>query len=605
MFSRRDRWGLWLCALLHGATLYGFAAARFQSVHQRTFDLALYARIAWGIAHGDLTTRVLATTPLGTHLSLVLAPLGLAGRALSALGLGGSAPTVHVLLVAQAACAALCVFPLARIGARHLGRRGALLAVLGWLLYPNVFHVATYEFHPGTLALLPICWAFDALERGHVRHLSLCCAGMLACREDFGAMAIVFALLAHVRLGRPHARTLALACLGYSAAAIWLVLRNAPVGGSLDLHFGVWGGSPLGVVRTLFEDPGRVIAHFRAPARLHYLPRLLAVVSFFPLRAAWLLWPAAPVLALNLLSEFPTACAQYSHYLTPAVPALVVAGVVGTSAIQQRAFRVLWVLTLVLSHFALGGSPLSHDFDARAFQADDASDSARAVLAQIRPSHSAQAPDPLLPHLAERTTLRRAPPPDPTIDMVVLDVSHRSRFARREDLLRTSEEPVIQAFSARGTHGLRVYAPPYALFERGLPPRSAPAAAACFVVDADRVAAQGVPLTRCLSALDATLQGERVTFRVRVHASCRADLALRFGPKHAPWRVELPCDGRISPAHWRAGDVLRSSHLLQPKELAAARAGELWLGALRADGKAVEEGDPLAIPLPVVQHPAP
>ena len=590
---------------MQAAALYGLAAARFEHVHQRTFDLALYTRIAFGLAHGDLHSRVLHTIPLGTHLSPVLWPLGLLGRALSALGLGGAAPTVHVLLLAQALSVGLCVYPLARIGGRHMGRTGMRLALAGWLLYPNLFHVATYEFHPGTLAVLPICWAFDALERGHLRDLGACCTGMLACREDLGAMGVIFALLAYLRFRRSEALALSGACLTYSALATWLVLHNAPPNASLDQHFGSWGGSPLGVVGALFEDPARVLAHFRAPSRLWYLPRLLAVLSFFPLRAAWLLLPALPTLALNLLSTFPTACEQFSHYLTPAVPALVVAGVVGASAIRKRPFRVMWVLTLALGHYALGGSPLSHDFDRAAFHADDSSAAAHQVLAAIPAGASAQAPDPLLPHLAERATLRRAPPPDPEIDMVVLDISHRARFAGREDLLRTSEEPVLRAFSALGSHGLRVYAPPYALFERGLSPRAAPAAAACFEHDVALAAEQAQALTPCLSVLDARLRGETLTFRLLAHAPCRADLALRFGLRETPWRVELPCEGRISPALLRAGDVLRSSHRLRPKELAAARAGELWLGSLRADGKGVEPGDPLAVGVRVLQHEPP
>jgi uncharacterized membrane protein len=594
-----------LCAGLQAATLYGLAAARFESVHQRTFDLALYTRIAFGLAHGDLQSRVLYTVPLGTHLSPVLWPLGLLGRALAALGLLGPSPTVHVLLLVQALSVGLCVYPLARIGARHMGRTGMHLALCAWLLYPNLFHVGTYEFHPGTLAVLPICWAYDALERGHLHDLGACCVGMLACREDLGAMGVIFALLLYARFRRQAALGLSGACFAYSALATWLVLHNAPAHGSLDQHFGSWGGSPLGVFGALFEDPGRVLAHFRAPSRLLYLPRLLAVLSFFPLRAAWLLLPAAPALGLNLLSGFPTACEQFSHYLTPAVPALVVSGLVGASAIRKQAFRVMWVLTLALGHYALGGSPLSHDFDRQAFRADASSAAARRVLAEIPAHASAQAPDPLLPHLAERSTLRRAPPPDPAIDMVVLDVSHRSRFAGREDLLRTTEEPVLRAFSAQGSHGLRVYAPPYALFERGLPPRSAPAASGCFEKHADPVTEPGMMLTSCLSALDAELHKETLTLRLLVHAACRPDLALRFGTEDAPWRVELPCEGRISPVQLRAGDVLRSSHLLRPKELDAARRGAIWLGTLRADGKGVEPDDPLAVAVRVLPQEAP
>lgn len=601
MFSRRDR--IWLagCTLLQLATGYGLAAARFETVHQRTFDLALYARIAFGLAQGDVATRVLDTTPLGTHLSPVLLPLGLLGRLL-----GFPSATVHVLLFAQALCVALCVYPIARIGARHMGRTGMVLASLAWLLYPNVLHVVSYEFHPGTLAVLPMCWAFDALERGHMRDLGLCCVGILLCREDFGLMCVIFALLLHVRFRRPGALSLAGACLVYTLVATITVLKHAPANASLDQHFGLWGGSPLGVISTLFREPSRVIAHFRAPEKLLYLPRLLAVLSFFPLRAGWLLLPALPYLALNLLSQFPTSCAQYSHYLTPAVPALVVAGVVGASAIRKRGLHMLWVLTLLLSQYALGGSPVSHDFDSKAFRRDAQTEAAERVLAKMPADRSAQAPDALLPHLAQRQVLRRSPPPSSEIDLVALDVSHRQAFARREDVLRTSEEPVVRAFAARGSHGLVAYEPPYALYQRGLSPRSAEAAAPCFE-RTPRRDSQATPtaLTACLSVLDARLRGATLTFRLRANAACRADLALRFGPEDAPWRVELVCDGRLTPRAFQAGDTLLSRHDLRPKELAAARAGRVWLGTLRADGKSVEEGDPLAIPVSVVHDTTP
>jgi uncharacterized membrane protein len=577
--------------------LYALARARFDAVHQRTFDLALYTRIAYGLAHADVTTRVLDTTPLGTHLAPILLPLGLLGR------ISPTGHTVHVLLFAQALSVAGCVFPLARIGARHMGRPGILLGALAWLLYPNLFHVATYEFHPGTLAVLPICWAYDALERGQLRDLGLCCLGVLLCREDFGLMCVIFALLAYARFRRPGALRLAGGCLVYTVAATLFVLQHAPLNASSAQHFGVWGGSPLGVVAALFHDPALVVAHFRAPNKLLYLPRLLAVLSFSPLRASWLLLPAAPYLALNLLSQFPTSCEQFSHYLTPAVPALVVSGVVGASALQKRPWRVLWLITLVLGHYALGGSPASHDFDRSAFREDANSRAARVVMAQIPADADVQAPDALLPHLAERHSLRRSPPPDPAVAWLVLDVSQRQRFAGREDLLRTSEEPVLRAFMASGSHGLRAYAPPYALFERGLDPRAA-VAASCFAEPVS-VDAEAHELTPCLSLLDASLSGDRLSLRLRANGPCRADLALRFGPPDAPWRVELVCDGKLSPSHFRAGDVLRSSHQLKPAELAAAQAGTLSFGTLRADGKAAAPADPLAIPVRVRQHGSP
>lgn len=562
--------------------------ARFESVHQRTFDLALYARIAFGLAHGDAWSPVLNSHVLGCHLSPVLFVLGLVGRALG---------TVPVMLFAQALCVALCVFPLARIGARRLGTRGIWLAGVATLLYPNFFHVATYEFHPGTLAVLPMCWAYDAYDRVNLRQLGLALIAIAFCREDLTAFGAVLAFTFWVSHRDRRALYAAVACAAYLVISVMITTAYAPPNNSLTAHFGPWGGSPLGVVTTLFRDPAQVIAHFGARERLTYLPRILAPLSFFSLRAPHLLLPALPYLALNLISVFPTADEQYSHYLTPAVPALLVSGLVGVTAVRARFPRMLWFVTLGIAHHALGGSPLSRDFDRAAFRADDATRAARAVIAAVPPDASVQAPDPLLPHFAERKVVRRAPPPEASTRFVALDVSHRLRFDRRETLLRTSEEPLVRRLLARPDHALRVYQPPYALFERGPDARTEGLAAACLTHEAEGDSAR--LLAPCLTVERAQLDAQKLTLTLRAHGRCPSDLALRIGADAAPARVALLCDGVLSPALLRADDVIRSIHPVTKAEASAIRQRGLWVGALVASGAALDPSGARAIPIPL------
>lgn len=585
VFSRRARLSLSLVAFAYGGLLFALAMARFSSVHQRTFDLALYARIAYGLARGDGWSPITNSHALGTHLSPVLVPLGLVGRLFS---------TVPVLLFAQAACVSLCVFPLARIGARRLGTRGIWLAVVATLLYPNLFHVATYEFHPGTLAVLPMTWAFDAFDRANFRELGYALLAALACREDLGAFGAVLALTFYAVYRDRRALYAALGCLAYALVGVVITEAYAPPNASMAQHFGPWGGSPFGVFSTLFSDPARVIAHFSARERLTYLPRLLAPLSFFSLRAPHLLLPALPYVALNLISVFPSADEQYSHYLTPAVPALLVSGLVGVTEVRARMPRILWFVTLAIGHHALGGSPLSRDFDAGAFRSDAASEAARRVLAAIPEGASVQAPDPLLPHLAERRDVRRAPPPEARTQFVAVDIAHRTRFAQQEVLLRTSEEPLVRKLLARPDHALVVYAPPYALFERGRNARDG-LGAACF----DRAAApaeSGTPLSDCLTLERAHLDAGTLQLLLRARRACPADLALRFGPLAEPTRVALLCEGRLSPARLREGDLVRSAHPLSVAEAAAIAHDGLWVGALVANG-APPPGAPIAVPV--------
>ncbi|MDB4975533.1 MAG: hypothetical protein JWN48_3874 [Myxococcaceae bacterium] len=586
VFSRRARLALCLVAACQLALLFGLSWARFSHVHQRTFDLALYARIAWGLAHGDLWAPVVNSSALGCHLAPILWPLGLLGRLFG---------TVPVLLVAQALAIALCVFPIARIGARRLGTNGIWLAVAAFVLYPNLFHVGSYEFHPGTLAVLPMTWAFDALDRADVKQLAACVLAVLLCREDLGAFCVVVALVLHAQQRDRRALYLAGASAVYTLGALAIVARFAPEAGSLSAHFGHWGGSPLGVLRVLVQEPARVVEHFRA--RLMYLPQVLAPLSFFSLRAARLLLPAAPYLLLNMLSAFPTADEQYSHYLTPAVPALIVSGIVGVTEVRKRFLQALWFVTLGIAHFALGGSPLSRDFDWTAYRADEASVAAKAVLARIPDDASVQAPDALLPHLAERHDVRRAPPPETGSRYVVLDVSHRLRYAHQEVLLRTSEEPLLRSWLARPDYTLVVYQPPYALFAKSTEPHVRAVTDSCLVKGAAQPGKAA--LTSCLSYADGRLSGELLRLTLQASGPCRSDMALRFGPDAMPARVELLCGGALAPSLLRRGDVVRFDYRLSPREAAALRERGLWLGTLRASGAPVEEGDLPAVAVPL------
>ncbi len=585
VLSRRTHLALGLLALAQCALLFVLSWARFSTVHQRTFDLALYARNAWGLVRGDLWSPVLDTHVFGTHLAPVLVPLGALGLVFG---------TVPVLLFVQTLAVALCVWPLARIGARRLGQRGVWLGAIAWLLYPNLGHVATYEFHPGTLAVLPLCWAFDALDRASFKHLCWCAAGILFCREDY-ALTTAMLGIAHFGLYRDRkAVWLISSSLLYLAVGVAFSVIYAPVHSSASQHFGPWGGTPLGVLRVLFEEPSRVLAHFRAPKRLWYLAQVLAPLSFFSLRAPWFLLVAAPTLALNLLSVFPTAQAQDSHYLTIAVPAIVAAGVVGLAATRARFVQFAAAIALGIAHFALAGLPWSRDFERSAFKADAQTQAAQQILSRIPAGASVQAPDALLPHLAERKVLRRKPPPEADTPYLVLDLSHRERFLHSENLLRTVQEPLARAWLSRPDQQLLVYALPYALFERTGNARASSRLARYFVKQVDGQATE-LKLAACLSLAGVALRERALTLTFRAHAACAPDLALRIGASRRPARVDLLFDGALSPALLVAGDLLRSQHELdEGTQLAIARNG-LWLGLLRESGAPPEASDPIAL----------
>ncbi|HEX2677486.1 MAG TPA: DUF2079 domain-containing protein [Polyangiales bacterium] len=591
------RIAVWTCSAAFSALTAIESLSRYASYHNHTYDLALYARQAWGLAHGDFYEPIVGAPFLGTHIALVLWPLGLLGRLFG---------TVPVLLVAQSLAFGLATLPLAQIGARRFGDFGGAIATLAWLAYPNLGHVASYEFHPGSLGVLPLALALDALDRHDGLTLLLSVLGLLCCRSDFALLALLLGLMSwrmapELRLAGRAVTGLALAYLFLQA--VWL-RHYLPAHGSLELHFATWGGSPFGIVRALFSDPARVVAHFSQRDRLLYLPTVLLPLAFLPLRSLRWTLPALPFFAINLISTFPTATALYSHYLTLAVPPLVVASLDGVYKLSRAGARprLAAALLCVLCAAALassvrkGGQPWSRDFVRSDFLRDPHSDECARTVAAIPPNASVQAPDALLPHLAERPRLFRAPPPDRGADYVVLDVSHRLRFAHEETLLRTTEEPGVRNWLARQDYGLAYAEPSLLTLARGNDPRSG-LASRYFL--SGQGGHYGRRLCECLLVVDAWLDPDGLELVLYARPPCPNDLALRLGATAKPTRVDLMFDGWLSPSQLHE-EYLMSFHPLDPKERAELVAHGLHLGALRSSGAPPEPKDPVSIEMPLV-----
>lgn len=625
-----------LVAFAWGGLGYHYACLRDETIHHHTFDFALYTRMAWGLVRGDGWDPIAGGSFLGGHMPWVLYPLGALGEVLG---------TKRTLLAAQALAVALAAWPLALIAYRRAGVAGAFVALATWLLNPNLFHVVTYEFHPGTLAVWPMSHALDALDASttgppHAPELRrtvqravafvVACIAVVACRASLALVTAFVGVLAMKESGalRRAGVGVVLGSIAYLALS-WFVLRPAFAGSapsSLDAHFGAWGGSPFGAVRVLVQDPARVVEHFATPARLGYLPRVLLPLALFPLLSPRWLVVAAPTVALNLLSEFPTSTELYSHYLTPAVPALVVAAIDGaawlsrhTGAWAPSVRRGAWA-ALALAGLGgsvlVGGAPWSFDFAAADFAPDGLTAERRRIVAHIPPDASVQAPDVLLAQLARRRIVHRAPPPERGTLFVVLDLSHRLRYAHEESLLRTVEEPLVRTWLARDDHHVIHAEPTLLLLRRGTvahetrlgayrAPQGAPDAAAREPEAGDdhaggeRTGDDPVRLSDCLSLVAARLADAALELELLAHAACAPDLAVRFGTAPRPSRVELLFDGFFSPAHLRAGDRVRSRHALSRRESSAILRKGLRLGLLRASGAPPHPEDPVSVAVPL------
>lgn len=599
--ARRAIAAVVVVATLVFATL---AILRWQTFHNETFDLAFYARMAWGEAHLDGWNPIVDAHVRGLHLSWILVPLGLLGMVF------GQVPT---LLVVQALALAAAAIPMAHMASRHLGSAGAIVVALAWVLHPNIAHVAGNEFHPGSVAALPLAWAIDALDRRSARDVALGALGVLACREDLGLCTALVGMGAMIAArGRPELRTLgragtaiAIGSIAYVALFV-LVLHPlfAPPHGSLQLHFGRYGSSATEVVAHLLTHPADLAAHLSVPHRILYLPLITAPFALLPLLRPRYLVISAPVLAMNLVSEFPGTTDLDSHYLTPALAPMLASAIHAAAALPDRPLLRIAPLAAcaLLAHAMAGGTPLSPSFAWGEHRADARTRAGREIVARIPTSASVQAPDAILPHLAERRMLARVPPPERNTDFVVLDLAHRRRFRHDEDLLRTSEEPIARAWLARADHALVLAAGDFVLLERGRAPREGVGVAHAVIGRADPES--GSRLAACLALLGASVErsdeGETLLLDLVARGPCDDDLALRIGTEWRPRRVDLIADGLLSPAHFERGDRIRSRHPLASGEIPP---GRLRIGAIRSSGARPEHEDPMSIGVPIVSGP--
>ncbi|MDW8245528.1 MAG: DUF2079 domain-containing protein [Sandaracinaceae bacterium] len=603
--SRYEKLILWVLMAAFALTLFVFAFLRAFTFHNRNFDLAFYVRMAWGILRGDGWQPLVNAHIAGLHWVwplLILAPLG------AAFGY------IPVLLLAQSLSVAWAAWPIARISIFCLGGYNQKMRLLApwigagiWMLQPNLWHVATNEFHPGTLALFPLAWLCESLLRLDCKGFAWASLASVACREDLSLVVGVAALLFTVR-SQYLALRVALSVFGLALAYFLLFLLThafmAPPKGSFFLHYGHLGEGPAAAVAKAVTEPSFLVQHLLSKDRLVYPFVITAPFGLFTwFSPTWVLC-ASPVLLMNLFSQFPTTLFLDSHYLTPALPFLCTGAIDGVAKIHGCLERlhlrgspvsIAGALLVIagVAHWLCGASPLSRRFDRLAFRDHPLSQALREALALVPPTASIQAPERALAHLATRTKVHRLPPPEAKADFVLFDAWHRRKYAHQEVLLRTAEESLVRAWLARPDHALRWAKSHVYLLERGLP-WSHDIGRKRHVIGKTSISF-GRYLTSCLGLKRVRMEKKELVLFLVARSECPPDLALRIGWGYRPGRVDLITQGVLSPAKFQVGDLIRSAHPLKPEEVRMWCLRGLRIGAIRESGARPAPEDPVAV----------
>lgn len=366
---------IFLALLLAGYTIFFsyLSILNHNSFLTNAFDLGIFDYVAWNNLHGNFFPGLFIDLPslLAIHFQPILLPLGLVYLLWD---------DARALLFIQSLVLALGAVPLYRLARQQLNGWLGLGFAAVYLLFPALQGANMFEFHPVTLAVGILPFAYWYLRQGQFGRFVLFSLLAAACQED--VFLIVGMLGFYLFITQRDWRGLLVAGAGF-AGFLFLTMLLIPHFSGGETHFGLHRYEALGqtipeVIKTIFARPLFVWDYIWSnPDKARYLTHLLAPVAYLSLFDPLTLLITLPTLALNLLSNLPTSYAlDRFHYSAPLVPFVVASAINGTAflinlAHQKRSFSksflyaifmVMILLTSLSYQLKFGHTPLSLNF---------------------------------------------------------------------------------------------------------------------------------------------------------------------------------------------------------------------------------------------------
>jgi uncharacterized membrane protein len=331
----RDRaWTLAVWGAMAGwsAVLFLIVRSSYVNFREGRFDLGNMVQAVWSTAHGHPLEVTHGSTGeqlvrLGGHVDpflALLAPLWVLW------------PSPLVLGLAQVVIVALGALPVFWLGRRHLGSEtAAVLLAFAYLAYPWTATSAAASIHPVTFAIPFFLFCIWFLDTDRLVPFAVFAALAMSTGELMGlpiaALGVWYALARRQRWAGTE-----IAALGLAWSAIAIAVIVPAFSGDESMFFGFYdevGGSPAGVVKKLFTDPGVVLSALTEPQDLAYVFLLGLPLLFLFVLSPGLAAVALPQLLANSLSDFRSMTDPRYHSVAAVIPFLIAATVFGVARI--------------------------------------------------------------------------------------------------------------------------------------------------------------------------------------------------------------------------------------------------------------------------------
>ncbi|HIK26842.1 MAG: DUF2079 domain-containing protein [Oscillatoriaceae bacterium SKW80] len=379
--------------------------ALFQS---GAFDLGIFDQAIYLISIGEVPiSSFTGFHILGDHAAWILYPLALLYK-ISA--------NVHWLFAVQALSLALGALPtwhLARVAG--LSESTATTVAVIYLLYPLVFNLNLFDFHPEVIALPCLLGAILAAQLNKIGWFCVAIALILSCKA---VLALTVAAMGIWLFFFEKKRACGIIAL-FTGVAWFLIATQIIIpffGGevaAISRHFPRYsylGNSFPEMAKNILLHPWLVSRKIFSFATLEYLLLLTApLILLLSPRAA--LIGAIPTLVLNILSENSTQRNLVQQYSLPILPFLLVTAIANLS--QSSHFLFLVSKKINLNYFIFFWSLIAFlilgkygYFASNYLKSLDNWQATREAIAQITTKGGVLTTHEIAPHLSTRSLIK-------------------------------------------------------------------------------------------------------------------------------------------------------------------------------------------------------
>ena len=388
---------------------------RFWSVD---FDMGIYDQAVWLLAHGHgfITVRGLPVFGHhGTFAFFLLAP---------ASWLGAGPDFLNVLQVTVLALGAIPLYLLGRD--RGLSPWGAAAIGGAYLLHPALQFLGWELFHPETMAITPLLFAYLCATRRSWGWFAGWAVLAVSWKEDVALAVIILGLVIAFRPRHTAAdRRAGLITAGLGLAFFLCVtqLLLPSVSGHPahyeNLYSGV-GGSPEGLLDTAVHDPGAITSRVGSSETGDFAWRLLSPFGLTALLAPGALLIGLPQFGLDAIADPSWTRTIHYHYAALPLAAVAIAAVEGIAFLVRRiggparwAIPAFVLGCALVTTLAWGPSPIGAEYDGGWWPptSDARLDAKRAAIDRVPEDASVSTVFTFVPQLSGREHIYTFPNP--------------------------------------------------------------------------------------------------------------------------------------------------------------------------------------------------